>query len=111
MTIDTNTTAAAAFYKACAEFSERTKPWEQRITYYTTADEAWDVTLISDRVYGNRFETLAILAAAGLDTAEQEIPIRQLVLPTPTQLYAIKRRSGYESNPDYRENFAPTWAQ
>lgn len=107
--IDNQTTAAKDFYKAVREFSQRTKAWEQAIFYQTTPDEAWDITLISRRAYGNPHEVLAIMAAAGLDTVDQEMPIKLLTLPTASQLYQIKRRTGFESQSDYRQEGNPTW--
>ena len=76
-----------------------------------TPDEAYDITLVSRRVYGNPHETLCIMASAGLDTVEQELTQRQIILPTVSQLYYFKRRTGFESDPLYRnDNGVPTWA-
>lgn len=109
MTIDVNTTAARDFYKAVRKFSERTKPWQTAVFYDTTIDEAFDITLVSRRVYGNPHEFLAVMAAAGLDTVDQELKQKRIVLPTASQLYSIKRRTGFESDPNYREAGQPTW--
>ena len=110
--IDANTTAAKDFYKAVREFALRTKPWQTALYYDTTPDEQLDITLVSRRAYGNPHETLAVMAAAGLDTVDQELPQTRLVLPTASQLYAIKRRTGFESLPSYRQqDFKPTWAE
>ncbi|QFY42986.1 hypothetical protein F6R98_10470 [Candidatus Methylospira mobilis] len=108
--IDNQTTAAKSFYREIRTFSERTRPWDTAVFYHTKPDEALDATLVSERVYGRRDEFLAVMAAAGIDTANQPIPQKMLTLPTETQLAAIKRRTGFESIADYRENFAPTWA-
>jgi hypothetical protein len=107
--IDKNTVAAKSFYRSVREFSLRTKTWETAIFYQTLPDEAWDLTLVSARVYGNRNEFLVIMAAAGLDRADMPLPQMQLILPTPQQLLTMKRKSGFESNPDLRKDFAPTW--
>jgi hypothetical protein len=108
--IDVNSAAAKNFYKEIRRFSENTKIWEQSIVYETKPDERFDLTLVSQRVYGRRDEYLAVMAAAGLDMVDQELTQRRLILPTEGQLYAIKRRTGFESIPDNRDNFSPTWA-
>lgn len=108
--IDTNTVAAKNFYKAVQIFAERTKAWEPKISYETKPDERWDVSKVSQRVYGRRDEVLCIMAAAGLDTVGQPLIQKRLTLPTEGQLYAMKRAAGFESVAQYRENFAPTWA-
>ena len=104
-----NTQAAKDFYKEIRLFSERVKPWQPAVFYDITIDEAWDATLISRRVYGNPHEFLAIMAAAGLDSVDQALKQQRIALPTPSQLYAIKRKTGFESQPDYLENGQPTW--
>lgn len=109
--IDTDTSAAGSFYREVRRLAETIKPWETAIRHYVLPDEVMDLTLISQRVYGRRDEYLAVMASAGLDTVDQPVPITMLVLPTESQLYQIKRRSGFESIADYRENFAPTWAE
>lgn len=108
--IDRNSTAAKNFYKEIRRFAERTKPWHIHISYETKPDEAFDLTLVSQRVYGRRDEYLTIMAAAGLDMVDQALPQKRLTLPTEAQLYAIKRRTGFESIADNRKNFSPTWA-
>lgn len=109
--IDKESTAAKNFYKAIRLFSERTKPWDIHISYETKPDEARDLTLVSQRVYGRRDEFLVIMAAAGLDMVDQELPQKRLTLPTEAQLYAIKRRTGFESKADSRFSFSPTWVK
>lgn len=90
--------AANRFYRLVRDFAVQTKDWQTAIRYDTLPDEAWDVTLVSQRVYGNRYDYLAIMAAAGLDRVEQELTVRRLILPTAAQLAAFKRRSGYEAS-------------
>jgi len=110
--IDTNTSAAKAFYREVRRFAERTKPWDTVAIFYDTKpDEMYDLSLVSRRIYGRRDEFLAVMAAAGLDTVDQPLTQRRLVLPNEAQLYAIKRRTGFESIAGYRENFAPTWSE
>lgn len=81
-----------------------------KISYETQPDERWDVSKVSQRVYGRRDEVLCVMAAAGLDTVGQPMPQKRLTLPTESQLYAIKRSTGFESIAKSREGFAPTWA-
>jgi hypothetical protein len=108
--LDADTQAAKNFYREVRRFSERTRPWQPAIFYETQPDEQWDLTLVSARVYGRRDEYLAVLAAAGLGIADQGLTQRRLVLPTESQLYAIKRQTGFESIADLREGFGPVWA-
>lgn len=109
--IDNNSVAAKDFYKEIRIFADSIKPWETAIFYETKPDEAYDLSLVSQRVYGRRDEYLAVMAAAGLDMFDQALPQKRIILPTENQLYAIKRRTGFESIGAYRENFSPTWAE
>jgi hypothetical protein len=108
--MDKDTCAAARFYRAVRDFALRAKPWDQSIIWYETKpDEMRDLTLISERVYGNRDECLAIMAAAGLDTVDQPMPQKRIALPAMSRLYEMKRRCGFESQSFYRENGSPVW--
>jgi len=109
MSSDKNSQAAKSFYREVRLFSERTKPWEVAVFHEVTPDEIWDVTLVSRRVYGRPDEFLTIMAAAGIDTVDQGLSQKKLVLPTEAQLYAIKRRAGFESRDEYRQDGKPTW--
>lgn len=109
--IDNNSVAAKDFYKEIRTFADRTKPWETAVFYQTKPDEAHDLSLVSQRVYGRRDEYLAVMAAAGLDMVDQALPQKLIILPTESQLYAIKRRTGFESIGTFRENFAPIWVE
>jgi hypothetical protein len=108
---DIDSQAAKNFYREVREFAERTKGWQTAIFYEVKPDERWDLTLVSRRVYGNPHEFLAVMAAAGIDTVDQPLAQKQLVLPTAAQLYEIKRRSGFESQSDLREDFKPVWVE
>ena len=90
------------FYAAVRRFAASTPVWGTAIRYFTKPDERYDLTLVSQRVYGNRDEALAIMAAAGLDSIDQELTERNLVLPTPDQLAAIKADTGYQKPPAIR---------
>jgi len=107
--IDTNTTAAKNFYKSVRDFAESIKPWDTARWYETKPDEIYDLTLVSYRVYGNRDEALAVMAAAGLSSFDQPLPMRRMALPTSAQLYEIKRETGFESIAELRDGFAPVW--
>lgn len=91
----TSYTAAAELVRRVADFSQRQPEWAECVIYMTRPDERWDLTLVSDRVYGNRDEALVVMAAAGLDTVEQELPESRLVLPTAAQLARIKAQCGF----------------
>lgn len=108
--IDTNTVAAKTFYGLVRTFAEAVKPWETALYYETKPDEVYDLSLVSQRVYGSRDEFMVILAAAGLSGFDQPLKQQRLVLPNSAQLYQMKRQSGFESVAALRENFAPTWA-
>lgn len=87
--------ALSRFYKAVRQFSVSVPVWGTAIRYFTLPDERYDLTLVSQRVYGNRDEALTIMAAAGLDRFDQPLTERDLVLPTPEQLQSIKDSVGY----------------
>ena len=86
---------ASRFYRAVREFAVSTPVWGEATRYFTQPDERFDVTLVSQRVYGTRDDFLAVLAAAGLDRFDQELTERELVLPTKAQLERIKLDTGY----------------
>lgn len=88
-------TAAATFVQRVREFAQRQPEWAECILYDTLPDERWDITLASRRVYGTPGEFLAIMAAAGLDSVEQEMTERRLVLPTARQLLQFKALAGF----------------
>ena len=99
-------TAAAEFVRKVRRFAETQPEWADAIRYDTKPDERFDLTLVSWRVYGSSEEFLAVMAAAGLDSPEQEMPERRLVLPTVAQLAALKAVSGFTS-----QRFARTAAE
>lgn len=82
-------------FQLVRDFSLTTLAWQTAIRYRTLPDEARDLTLCSLRVYGVRSEWLVIQAAAGLDSPELLMTERDLVLPTPNQLGAMKVRAGF----------------
>lgn len=87
--------SAAEFVRIVRNFSQVTPDWAVAARHWVLPNERYDPTLISLRVYGNRREFLAVMAAAGNDTLEQEITPKLLVLPTAAQLEAIKARAGF----------------
>lgn len=108
--LDQDTRAAKDFYREVRTFADRANSWDSAAIFYETKpDEEHDVTLVSARVYGRRDEFLAVMAAAGLDTVDQPLPQRRIVLPSDGKLLEIKRRTGFESIADYRDGYAPTW--
>lgn len=107
--IDNNTQAAKAFWRAVQDWVASVKPWDVAIYYDIKPDERWDVTLISERVYGRRCEFVAIMAAAGVSNVDEPMEQKQITLPNEGQLRQLKFKSGFESRPEYRENGAPTW--
>jgi hypothetical protein len=109
--MDKDPCAAARFYRAIRDFSVQAKPWSTNAIWYETRpDESLDFTLVSQRVYGRRDEFLAVMAAAGIDSFDQAMPQQKIALPKETALHRIKRQTGFESQSDYREDFAPVWA-
>lgn len=86
---------ASRFYRHVRQFAATRQPWQEAVRYDTLPDEEWDLTLVSQRVYGNRDEALAVMAAAGLDRMDQQLTQRRLILPTPIQLEAFKRMTGF----------------
>lgn len=95
-------TGATELVRAVSTFAQRQPSWAECIVYRTKPDERWDMSLVSQRVYGRRDEFLVIMAAAGMDSVEHELTERTLVLPTPRQLQAIKDRVGFVSDPTAR---------
>ena len=92
-------TAAATLMRLVGDFAQRQPRWGECIVYQTKPDERWDVTLAARRVYGSREDFLAILAAAGLDSVEQVMTERELVLPSARQLLLMKQRAGFSTDP------------
>jgi hypothetical protein len=109
MSIDKNTLSANAFYREIQRFASTTKQPTPAYYYQVKPDERHDLTLVSQRVYGNRYEFLAVMAAANVDRSDAELREQLLVLPLDDELRNIKRRTGFESRPAYREDYQPTW--
>jgi hypothetical protein len=105
LTIENQTTACAKLYKLVRDFVANTPNWATAIRYQTLPDERFDLTLISQRVYGNRDEFLTISAAAGLESIENMLSEQLLTLPTPDQLAAMKVQAGFV-NDDYTRQLA-----
>lgn len=88
---------ASQFYREIRQLALTAPVWDSVIRYFVKPDERWDLTLVSQRVYGNREDYLTIMAAAGLDRLDQPLLEQELILPTPDRLAAIKRRTGYQT--------------
>lgn len=95
----TSYVSAAELVRRVIDFAQRQPEWAECVVYETRRDERWDLTLVSQRVYGNRSEFLVVMAAAGLDSVEQELTERTIVLPTARQLAAMKTRAGFSNDP------------
>jgi len=89
--------AVMKFYLLIRQFVLNAKPWTQAFRYQTKVDERYDMTLVSQRVYGHREEFIAVQAAANLDSTEQLLEEQLLILPSAEELHEIKTRSGYLS--------------
>ena len=92
------------FYRLVRDFVVRAKPWTQAIRYHTKPDERFDFTLVSRRVYGSSDEYITVMAAAGLDSVENELEQQLLTLPTASQLNTLKLQAGYRSTEYGRAN-------
>lgn len=101
--IETQTPAIARFYQLVRDFAVRTPAWGTAIRYQTKPDERADMTLVAERVYGSRDEFLTVLASAGLESVEDQLSERLLVLPNATQLRALKKRAGFVSDDTERQ--------
>lgn len=109
MSVDRKSQAARVFYRLVRDFSQSVQPWEAAIYHDVAPDERWDITLTARKVYGDEGEFLAIMAAAGMDTVDQPLNQRRLVLPGPDRLRMMKRRAGFESRDDNRGRDGAAW--
>lgn len=57
-------------------------------------DTAKDPTLASQQVYGNRTDYQVIMVCADTNHIWEHLPQKTIYLPTPAQLFAIKRQFG-----------------
>ncbi|MDQ7977151.1 hypothetical protein QYH69_07810 [Paraburkholderia sp. SARCC-3016] len=111
MSIETNTSAVAIFYQLVRQYALTTPAWAVTQSYQTKPDERWDLTLASRRAYGIPDEFLTIMAAAGLDSVEQELPEQLLILPDAATLKSFKTQAKFVNLADDRDptpaNFIP----
>lgn len=108
--MDTDNAAAHRFYTAVRRFCQQAKGSTAGALFVdTTLAEQLDVTKLSQRVYGNRDEVLAVMAAAGMDQLTQPMRQQRLVLPTAAKLSQIKRDCGFEARDSLRQDGAPVW--
>lgn len=101
----THYSSAAELVRLVRNFSQQTPDWAVAIRHWVMPDETLDPTLISFRVYGVRSEFLAVMAAAGIDSLEQEITPRMLIMPTAAQLASLKNRCGLVTNAASRPSY------
>ena len=88
------------FYRTVRQYVVTAPTWAtDLIRYETLPDERHDLTLISQRIYGNRYDFLAVQAAAGLDRVDDELTERVIYLPSAERLNAIKQATGYDPRP------------
>jgi hypothetical protein len=92
-------TALNLLYRSVRDFASQTPAWGTAARYHTKPDERFDLTLVSQRVYGNRDHALVVAAAAGLDSMEQELVEQTLVLPTIEQLGVMRVAAGLPAYP------------
>ena len=102
MSIEVNTSAVAIFYQLVRQYALTTPAWAVTQSYQTKPDERWDMTLASRRVYGIPDEFLTIMAAAGLDSVEQEMPEQLLILPDAATLQSFKTQAKFVNLSDER---------
>lgn len=87
---------ASRFYRAVRQFAVSSPLWDvDRVVIFTDPSMRWDLSLVSQKVYGNRDEHLAVLAAAGLSRYDDELTEREIILPSKTRLELIKQATGY----------------
>lgn len=87
------------FYRAVRTYVVTAPAWvSDLLSHEVLPDEALDLTLVSQRVYGNRNEFLAVMAAAGLDRVSQALQVGAVLrLPNPARLDLLKRTTGFSS--------------
>lgn len=108
--LDQDNAAARRFYGAVRRFSATAKANTAGILFLqVTPAECWDITKLSQRIYGNRHEGLACMAALGIDQSNLLTEQRTGAFPSAEKLVQIKRDCGYESSPALRADFKPIW--
>lgn len=108
--MDADNAAALRFVRMVRKFCASAKPHTQGIVYVdTTPSERWDVSKLSQRIYGTRHEVLAVMAACGMDQLTQPLEQQTVALPTAAKLLQLKREAGFESVPTLRSDGKPTW--
>lgn len=87
---------SSRLYRLVRQFAVSVPTWSgDAIRYQTLPDEEYDLTLVSQRVYGNRGEYLAVMAAAGLDSFNQRLEQQTIILPSSAKLEQLKRDAGF----------------
>lgn len=62
------------------------------VRHYVGVDEVYDPTLIAFRVYNNWQDADVIMICAGTNAIWQPLPERVIFLPTPMQLFVLKKK-------------------
>lgn len=109
--IEDDTNSASRFFRAVRDFSLSKKPWDSAIHYDIKPDEAFNLPLISFRVYGNYEETIVVQACTGTDIVDIPIPQETFVFPDSDQLHDLKVSTGFESLDEQRDGKKPAWLE
>lgn len=107
---DQDNAAARRFYGAVRRFSAGAKINTPGVVFmHVTPSECWDITKLSLRIYGNRHEGLACMAALGIDQSTMLTTQKTGAFPTKEKLMMLKRECGFESDPALRLDRKPLW--
>lgn len=87
------------FYRAVRQYVVTAPVWAaDLLSHEVLPDEQLDLTLVSQRVYGNRNEFLAVMASAGIDRFDQSLQVGSVIrLPNVQRLELIKQSTGFIS--------------
>lgn len=87
------------FYRAVRQYVVTAPVWAaDLVSHEILLDEIFDLTLVSQRVYGNRNEFLAVMASAGIDRCDQPLQSGSVIrLPNAQRLEMLKQATGCAS--------------
>lgn len=110
--MDVDTAAALRYYRAVRRFCLQAKPMTVGIVFVdVNPGDMRDITKVSQRVYGSRYEAFTVQAAAGLDQITQPLKSTRLALPTAAKVMQLKRECGFETIPAMRRDGEPVWKE